>query len=264
MAAKKSTWIGGTALLAATMMAGTWLLAVQPTLARADETREQAEMSEAQNEALRAKIVQLQADFEKLPQYKADLAELRVGLPTSIELSPYLRRLDAAAVSAGITLTAVEPGAPEIVPGGTTSAPATAETSGATDEASADTSATDATAEPAAPVATSTGAMEGFTAVPVKFTVVGTFPAALAFLANVQAGDERLLLVTNLVGTGQGDAEASDGRPATAEGDIEMSVGGYLYVLTDPTQTPGATADDSSTGGALPQGDVSGRVGSGN
>lgn len=261
MAAKKSTWVGGTALVAAALMAGTWLLAVQPTLASADDTREQAEVAEGQNELLRAKIVQLQADFEKLPQYQAELAELRVGLPAALELSPYLRRLDAAAVAAGITLTAVEPGGPEIVPGATTSAPVASDTTGTTDETATDTA--EAAAEPAAPVATSTGAMEGFTAVPVKFTVVGTFPAALAFLANVQTGDERLLLVTNLVGTGQAEAEASDGRPATAEGDIEMSVGGYLYVLTDPTQATGGATDGAGVGATLPQGDVSGRVGSG-
>lgn len=267
MAATKGTWIGGTALVSAALMAGTWLLAVQPTLARADETREQAEVTQGQNELLRAKNAQLAQDFANLPGYQADLDALRVGLPDSIDLSDYLRQLDAAALAAGITITGVEPGAAEAVPAVGAAAPATPAPDATADPAGAGTPAADDVTAPdeAAPAPTAAGAVvPGFTAVPIKITVVGSFPAALAFLTNVQTTDGRLLLVSNLVGTGQADAEASGGRPATREGDIEMSTGGYLYVLTDPNQaaTP-APDDDDASPAPLPQGDVSGRVGSG-
>jgi Tfp pilus assembly protein PilO len=265
MAAKKSTWVGGTALLAAALMAGTWLVAVQPTLARPRETQEQADITEAQNELLRAKNAQLAADFANLPTYQADLDALRVGLPPSIDLSDYLRQLDAAAEAAGIVITAVEPGVPQVVPGPSVAVPAATdaetEDAGTADSESMGSGLDDAESA-AAPATGTTAGIAGFTAVPIKITVVGSFPAALAFLSNVQTTDGRLLLVSNLVGTGQAEAEASGGRPATQEGDIEMSAGGFLYVLTDPAQAAGGASDDGTTE-PLPQGDVSGRVGSG-
>ncbi|MCG7285950.1 type 4a pilus biogenesis protein PilO [Cellulomonas sp. ACRRI] len=264
MTAKTSTWVGGTAALAAVLMGGTFFLAVQPTLSRAAEAQEQTEITRDQNDVLRQQVDQLRADFVNLPQYQTDLADLRVGIPTGPALSDYVRELDARAQQAGLTITKLTPGAAEVVPGPTlTSADVAAATGtdpSAAPTAEATTSADAAVADPStAAAAPATAAFDGFYAMPMTVTVVGTFPSALSFLDSVQAPDGRLLLVTSLVGTGQGDAEASGGRPATQEGDIELTIGGYLYVLTDPT----APADTGTTDETLPQGDTSGSLGSG-
>lgn len=264
MAAKTSTWVGGTAALAAVLMGGTFFLAVQPTLSRAAEAQEQTQITRDQNDVLRQQVDQLRADFVNLPQYQSELADLRVGIPTGPALSDYVRQLDAKAQQAGLTITKLTPGAAVIVPGPAVAsadlAAAAVTDPSAAPTAEATTSADAAAADPSAAVAApATAAFEGFYAMPLTVSVVGTFPSALSFLGSLQASDGRLFLVTSLVGSGQGDAEASGGRPATKEGDIELTVGGYLYVLTDPM----APADDGTTDEALPQGDPSGALGSG-
>jgi hypothetical protein len=244
-------------------MAGTWFLAAEPTLARAAEANELTDVTRDQNDVLRDQVEQLRADFVNLPQYQAELESLRVGIPTAPDLADYLRQLDSMAQASGLTVTKVEPGAAEVVPA---AVPAAVATDPAATGAAAATPSPEATAGTEAAPATApaaTAALEGFYAMPVSMTVVGSFPAALSFLTAAQSSDGRLLLVTSLVGAGQGEAEATGGRPATHEGDIELTISGYLYVLTDPDAVAAGAAPVDPAAPALPQGDPAGSLGSG-
>lgn len=238
--AKRSTWIGGTVFAALVIMAATYFLAVSPMLATASDTRAEVVSTQQSNDALQRKITKLAADFAKLPEYKADLAAVRVQIPVGADLSGYLRQLDAIAVAHSVTLTAVGPSAAQtVVPAAPAVAAAAAPAAAPTAEASA-APAADATGTAAAPAANAAPA--GFAAIPFTMTVVGTYDNGLAFLSDLQNATPRLFLVTGLTGTSQPKADASGGRPATAIGDIELAVTGFTYVLSDPFTVPAAAA----------------------
>jgi Tfp pilus assembly protein PilO len=266
--AKRSTWIGGTVFAALVIMAATYFLAVSPMLATASDTRAEVVATQQSNDALQRKITKLAADFAKLPEYKADLAAVRVQIPVGADLSGYLRQLDAIAVAHSVTLTTLGPSvAQKVVPAVSAAAPAAAVP---TPAPTAESSAADATATgrlsghrrrwpgptasaPAAPAtdATGTGAAAapaanaapvGFAAIPFTMTVVGTYDNGLAFLSDLQNATPRLFLVTALTETSQSKTDAGGGRPATALGDIELTVTGFTYALTDPYAVPAAAA----------------------
>ncbi|HWS58761.1 MAG TPA: hypothetical protein VN257_09485, partial [Actinotalea sp.] len=96
--------------------------------------------------------------------------------------------------------------------------------------------------------------LNGFVAMPMSVIVVGTYDATVNFLAALQTGTERLFLVTRWTATGQDESQASGGRPATAPGDLEFSIGGYAYVLTDPNAPtePVEGAEEQPLPGAVP------------
>ncbi len=271
MASKRGTWIAGAAVLAVGAMAGTWFVGIGPTLSAAADVRAQTEATQQQNEVLRAKLVTLKEDFANLPGYRADLAALQVGIPTDVELSSYLDQLDAFAATYGVTVIDVTPQAPQLI-GSAADGASAAAAPAPTDSASTDGS----TAAPTAPAADSAaagstesagaGAVDpastalpagaaGLVAVPVSFTVLGPFPAAVAFLHDVQESSGRLLLVGGITGLGQDEAEAAQGKPATHRGDMELEVSGLLYVLPSTTAGTDVEADPS---GELPRGDVAG------
>ena len=80
-------------------------------------------------------------------------------------------------------------------------------------------------------------------AIPTSIRVLGTYDQVRTFLGTVQTGLPRIFLVTGLDGSAQKAAEASAGRPATAAGDLELNITGYLWALPD------TTAVDASAGG---------------
>jgi Tfp pilus assembly protein PilO len=245
--AKRSTWIGGTVFAALVIMAATYFLAVSPMLATASDTRAEVVATQQSNDALQRKITKLAADFAKLPEYKADLAAVRVQIPVGADLSGYLRQLDAIAVAHSVTLTTLGPSvAQKVVPAVSAAAPAaavptpapTAESSAADATATgADSAGTGAAAAPAA-----NAAPVGFAAIPFTMTVVGTYDNGLAFLSDLQNATPRLFLVTALTETSQSKTDAGGGRPATALGDIELTDTGFTYALTDPYAVPAAAA----------------------
>ncbi|CAN5115968.1 hypothetical protein BH11ACT1_BH11ACT1_13750 [soil metagenome] len=248
--AKRSTWIGGTVFAALVIMAATYFLAVSPMLATASDTRAEVASTQQSNELLQLKIKKLAADFAKLPEYKADLAAIRVQIPVGADLSGYLRQIDAIAVAHSVTVTAVAPSpAQAVVPAVPAVAPAAA--TAPTPAPTASASATPAAGASAAVAPAANAAPVGFAAIPFTMTIVGTYDNALAFLSDLQNATPRLYLVTGLTGTSQPKADASGGKPATALGDIELKVDGFTYVLTDPSAVP-AVAAPATQAPALP------------
>jgi hypothetical protein len=257
MAAKKSTWIAGAALLGLVAIGGTWLLGVSPILDETTTIEDQKVAAESENTILEAKVTRLKKASENLPALKAELAGLQVGIPATEQMETFLRSLDGyqtawqmpvvdVSVDAPVPvvdnqgLTSVEAVQSDAVADGTASSAAEPSDS-ATASTEDDAVATPAPAAAAAP--------EGFVAVPVTITVLGPFLNSLAFLSDLQA-DPRLFLITGIDGEGQGEAEAGDGRPATHVGDVEMVITGYLYVLSDPNAATGDTEEPAD--GSLP------------
>ena len=254
--AKKSTWIGATVFVALVLMAAAWFAGVSPTMSQAADLRDQTAKVTSSNEVLSAKITKLATEFKSLPDYQKQLTALRTQVPTTAQLSDYLRALDAIATAHSVVLTTITPSpaqafvagvgtAPKPVPTPTTTASAGAMPSPTTGTGSA----TGGTAAPAA--AASSAVPAGFAAIPVSLTVVGTYANTLAFLSDLQTATPRLFLVAGFTGTSQQKAVAAGGRPATQIGDQELAITGFLYVLPDATAAAAPTPKPTATA-ALP------------
>lgn len=250
--AKKSTWVGGTVFVGVVIAAASWFLAISPTMSAAAELRDQAEVTREQNTILEMKVAKLKADFEKLPEYKAQLAALQQQIPTSAMLSDYLRQLEQIAVSHGVTITTLTPSTPQmvVVAAPVAPAPVPEETAAAEGESTedAETAATEGEVPPATPAG---GAPAGLTAIPFAITVVGTYDNTNAFLYDLQNVTTRLFLVSGFTGTSQEEAQASGGKPATAVGDQELAITGFTYVLPDALGVP-APVDPNAAPPVLP------------
>lgn len=245
--AKKSTWVGGTALACVVLVGASWTFMISPALASASETRDQATSARAQNDALELQITGLQGQFKKLDEYRAQLAEARSRVPSTADLAQYVRELGAAAEKRDVTIIALTPSPPqEFTPAVVTPPPAAAPTAdGSTPAAEPTPAATPAAPDPNAAAAAAAAAMtKGLVAIPISIEVLGSFEGTQAFLNDVQTSKGRLFLVTALTGTSQPDGAASAGRPATKAGDQDLIIAGYTYVMPDdstalpPTATP--------------------------
>jgi len=204
--------------------------------------------------------VKLSADFARLDEYKTDLAAIAVQLPPQANLADLTHTVAQLAADNSVTVVGVLPGVsgvltlptPVVVQPPATGTPETAgsaveEAEETADEAEASAEERD-DAEPVAPAAPQGPAqIEGFVAYPVVINVLGSYPNVLAFLEQIQTISARLFLVTDLDATRQRTAPASQGRPATVDGDLELMIAGYAYVLTDQTGITTASEDGAET-----------------
>lgn len=241
---KARSWTLGTAVLALLILVGVWFLVVSPQLASAAETNQATEDELARGDILRARLATLQAQFEDLDEYKAELEELEDQIPTTAELAEYVREAQTVAAESGITIVGMTPGVPMAVQppvvvqpepaGDVTDDPEADEADGEANDEADDEDAPAQAAPPASPLV----------AVPVSFTVVGTYAGATAFMDALQTAVPRLLLVTSMTAVSQSVSEGTGGRPATAAGDLELTIDGMIYVLPPKDATPGADPDD--------------------
>ena len=228
--AKASGWVGGTAIVAVVILIASWFLVISPKLSAAQEDRAQTETVKQHNDVLSTRLATLKKQFDALETTRSDLAALRKQIPTSAQLTDYLRKLSDLATTHTVVITSLMPGValPFVAAAAAAAAPKPTPT------------ATAAAAAPAAPTDTPTvttpaaaGGVPGLAAIPVSIIVVGTYPNVLAFLSDVQSTTDRLFLVTGLTATAQQKVAASGGRPPTAAGDLELKVDGLAYVLQD-------------------------------
>ncbi|OJV57506.1 MAG: hypothetical protein BGO38_05050 [Cellulomonas sp. 73-145] len=250
--AKKGSWIGATVFGSVVIVVASWFLAINPTLSAASDVRAQTTQVKSQNDALTLKVAKLKADFAKLDDYKKQLGEVQKQIPSTAQLSDYLRQLDTIAAAHAVTVTSVTPGTPTAVVAKTPAVPAAQPTPAATGSATpAPTSPADgSSAAGTATGAAASGIPAGFTSIPMSVTVLGSYENTLAFLSDLQTATPRLFLVSSFTGTGQQDSPASGGKPKTSVGDQELVVTGFLFVLPDTAAaaTPAPTATPALPG----------------
>jgi Tfp pilus assembly protein PilO len=254
-ASRTAGWVIGTVVLVLALLAGTWFLLAAPRFEAAADTMLQTENSRAQNDLLQMQNARLKADFDNLEAYKAEVATLQVQIPATAALPAYSRTLADLATANGVALLDVAPGAATlvVVPVDPMAAPPQPPVEEGTEPSTESETGTLAdaqlgTAEPAAPVGPV--APEGLVAVPFAVKVLGTYEATNAFLAALQTGTERLFLVTQVDAAKQEEAEASASKPATAEGDVELTITGFTYVL--PSALPTAPSGDEGEVAPVP------------
>jgi len=219
------TWVAGTAGAVVLLVLAAWFLLIGPQRAEAGVLAADAASVEASNEVLAASVQRLRTDYVALPDHRAELAAARQALPANLALSTLTRQLAAEADQAGVRLMSLAPS----VPGSAdTAAAEPAAAAAPASDAAASTAAPTAAASPAAPSA------GGAVPMPVEVQVVGQLARAQLFLQGLQTGS-RDLLVTDLALVAEEPAEAAGGKPATATGDVTLTVTALVFVLLDPT-----------------------------
>ncbi|MCC2308413.1 hypothetical protein [Cellulomonas chengniuliangii] len=253
MEAKTSTWVGGATVVAVLLGFGGWSLAISPALTTASDTQAEALDVTARNEALERELVRLKEQHKNLDAYRGEVAAIEAQIPASAELDAFLRQVGAHAEATGAFVVSVAAAVPINFAPGEPVAPAAAAPAEGEGDAESDGS-TDSAAETAAPAAAPS--IDGFVAVPVDITLLGNVFNVTRMLAALQGGDQRLFMVTSFTGKGTDEEEAGEGRPATAKGDLELTVSGYLYVLKGPVVT--AQDGEDAPAAPLPSGALEG------
>jgi Tfp pilus assembly protein PilO len=209
-----------TVVLMIAVVAGGWMLGVQPALASAFAADEARADVQSQNEAIRAELVALQAAEAELPALEADLTTLNASIPFTDDSSALIDGIhelarDADVVVDGITLEDPQPYAPPqaAAPAAETTADPAGETAGET------------SVDPLQPATDPRITPANFVLVPVSVAVSGSFGDVLDFVRGVQTGP-RLFLVNKL--TSATDAEGNGSK-------VTANVGGFVYVLLDGT-----------------------------
>lgn len=216
---RNSRWTAATVLVCVLILVAAWFLLVDPRRADAADLRDQRAQAAQQNDALQLQIAQLKAQFADLPARQAELAAIRTQLPSKAELPVLIRNLDDLAKRAGVRLTGITPQPPT---------PVLSEGSGGK-SASARSSAS-------------------LFAIPTTIAATGDYFASAQFLRLVQTEMPRAFLVTNLT------VDRSN-EQADANGTVNLTVAGQIYVLLDS-----ATAADAAAGAV--QGAAQGATGS--
>lgn len=254
MNSKSSAWVGGTVVVSVLVLVVAWFVAISPTLASASTARSDTEAAEMRNAQLQIQLAELEEQFAKLDASKAELAGLQKQIPDAAQLAEYIRTLQSHAETSGVTVVQLDVAEPEaVVPAEapaeapTTEEPAEGEAPAEgeeSEEAAEGEAPADGTAE--APVATGPAPVEGFAGYQIQVTVVGTAINGIAFMEKMQTVGDRLFLATEFDAKGL-PAEAAKGmRPATAEGDMELKLTGYVWVLPalDAGTAPAVPAEE--------------------
>jgi|SRR5665647_123465 len=238
---KSSPWIVGTILLCLVLFGGAWLLVIAPKFDDVEDVELQTAAVIQQNDLLRAANMALSEQASNLDAYKAELADVRTQIPTDAELADLLRALAGIAEGTGVTIVSVGAGdATVLAPVVSTMAPEVAPAAEPVPDDGAEPADEGAAGDAVTPEPTEATGIEGFVFIPLTLDVLGQADAVRAFVAALQTGLDRLLLVDSLTATAQSAVEADGGRPATAIGDIELTLTAYAYVLVDV----GASVDD--------------------
>lgn len=227
---KTAPWVLGTAFFAAVILIGAWLLAISPKLAAASDDRDQTQGQQARVDQVQIQLAGLKHDFENIADFRTQLQDLQIQIPSDEQLSTLVRQLSTIATETSMVVTSVAPGsATEVVTAG---APAAGKAT--TDSASAGQPASGTATAPGQTAATQAG--KGLYAIPIEMIVVGTYPSTVNFLDKLQTGNPRLILVSRLDAVSQEVAGAQGGIPALAVGDIQLTFTAYAFAMPDPRQ----------------------------
>ncbi|MCB2175880.1 MAG: hypothetical protein KQH57_08730 [Actinomycetales bacterium] len=254
MAAKARTWVALAVVAALAVMAGGWFFLISPKMTQAADTRESVSDAEMRTTMLMTQLATLKKQFADLDTYKAQLAELQAQIPATDDMAEYRRALAADAAAAGVTILTITTATPILVPAAVPAAAATAAadatatdatTGTASDGSASDTGASTTADATPAPVS----AASRLVGVPLSITVLGEYSKAMAFLSTLQTGVDRLFVLGSLSSTAQTETPESPGRPATAAGDVQLGIDGYVLVLPpSATDTAAGSAADAAAG----------------
>jgi Tfp pilus assembly protein PilO len=222
-------WFIGTAIVTIGVLALGWFLGVSPRLSEAAASNADRQAAESVNDQQVAGIAALKDKFSSIDDVQDELDELRLALPSTVELDEFVNQVGAAAAEQGVSVVGFTSDDPAVFGVVAPEAPIATE-----EEAAPAPAATPAADDPVAtpPLADALLDPANFITVKVSVTVEGEYGKILAFLAQMQS-NPRLFLVSGL-------------DIGVKETTISGKADGYIYVLLDPT-TSDADAGAATT-----------------
>ena len=217
MTSSNRIWIIGSMLAIVAIAALGWLLGINPQLEAARVADGDRSEVEAQNQVLQLDLVALKEQYEDFDEYRAELDALQAEIPQTLSFAQFLDKVQAAAVTSGVTVSAISTEAPSLF--------APAEGSIAAELG---------------------GDVSNVAYVPVSITVLGARANVLAFVQSFQSGNARLTLITDVnlaIENGLDLAQYSGGFFVAF--DPDAAVGDSLLLLKE--QVAGAAADEGTT-----------------
>lgn len=209
-------WVIGTVIVIVAVAAMGWFLGISPVLDTVNSNDAQRQTVETQNLAQERNLAAIKKEFQNIDKLKSQLADLRIVIPDSDDLSTFIGQLHQLEASSSVVLNSISTGDGRVF--------AAPETQG---NATTAEGASDSAEDPSI-AAVSKG---NFVVVPIELRVTGAHAQVMDFIDALQKGP-RLFLVTDLT-------VAED----TAGGDVYSgSISGYVYVLLDNGGAPGADA----------------------
>lgn len=107
-------WSVLTAVAVVLVLVAGWFLLISPKRSEAAELTAQTDTVTAENQLLETQIATLQAQQKQLPEWQAELAQIRTQLPASPALPGLIRTLSDEADRAGIELVSLTPNTPVV------------------------------------------------------------------------------------------------------------------------------------------------------
>ena len=233
-------WLVGTALLVVALLGLSWAFMISPKLDERDGLDEQTEAIKIQNDILEQRVAQLKADFANIEVYEAEIANLRIHIPSNDEITAYHQLASDQLGEAGLGLERISYSAPaglDTVPLPKSRNPSSVEpspTPEATDDAaeSSETEGQEETSVAPAEVPTELELPEGLVLIPVELTFAGPYQSAVAFI-EAQQTNARIMSIATIDFTLVTD-DVEDPNPGELPlilGDVEVFVTGYLWAL---------------------------------
>ncbi len=105
-------WMVGGAVGAVLLLAIGWFLFVSPQKAQTSSLQDQLAATQVRQTVLQHRLGDLRRQNSRMPQFLAQLARDRKALPTTSNLSNFLRELQAAGDSTSVSVTGLLVGAP--------------------------------------------------------------------------------------------------------------------------------------------------------
>lgn len=258
---KSKILMAGGAFVCVLVLIASWFLLIGPKRAEAAEFEEQTVSAQDANAALRLRIAKLEKQFNELDSLKSEMDAIRESMPADVAESTLLREVQGLASGTGTTFVSATAGEPTplIDPNAPTAPPPSEGEAASDSEGSSDSESPSADPAAAAPLDTMVYS------VPVTFVAVSSFQGSQAFLQNLQDNMPRALLVSDLTIQAREPGDEGAGRPIAANGDVELTITGNVFVLdapdfeldgtitenepsaTAPASAPSPTSNDSTS-----------------
>lgn len=105
-------WMVGAILVSLVIGALAFFVIISPTLDATAEARERAESEQARIDQLEIQLAGLKADFARIDEFRAELAEIRVGMPSEVLLNELTRQVDSHATQTEVVIADVSVSTP--------------------------------------------------------------------------------------------------------------------------------------------------------
>lgn len=213
---KNKLWVVGAVLVMVALVAGGWLIGIQPQLsavASANQNRISVASQNAKNQMLLSK---LKRDYEGITALKNQLNILRAAVPAGADISTFVSELNGLAsthkiIVKSISVSDAKPYAP--------APPVASSTPGG---------------RPSVMTTNPRVTTANFVLIPVQFSVTGNYATVLDFVHDVQTGP-RLFFVSTFTTTGSttaaGVANAAKASKVVIPEKVDATIGGFVYVL---------------------------------